>query len=495
MASNNNPTLTQETVSGVGWNFAGRISQQFGQLLISIVLARLLDPQLFGLVAMVLVLLTFGTILSEGGFGLSLIQKQKATPDDETTAFVYNVAVSLLMTVVAFTTAPLIAFWLGHAELARLLPVLALGLPLGAFANVPTRLLAKRMQFRKTVLISLAATLASGIFGIVLALRGCGVWSLVAQNLTQKFVNVGLLWVTRTWWPTGTFDWAALRAMRKFSVNIFSVAMLEAIADCLSSLLIGKFHSPDQLAYYAKASRFQSLPSQALSQATNTVLFPAFSRIQNDAARCRVAFKRTIQMLSFVSLPAMALLFGSSENLIRFVLTEKWLPMHPYFQLLCIVGAIYPFQSINLSMLKAQGRSDIFLRLGVIKLSLAIAVILATFPGGVLAMIVGQIAVAMVSFALNTYSTKKTLNYGAIDQIRDVAPYVAWSIVAAALMVVFNQCVEWSLPLEIIVALGIGSSVYLLGCYFSRCPGMADALTMLMQRIGGRRSIRTVKVQ
>jgi O-antigen/teichoic acid export membrane protein len=482
MPNVNKKSLAQATISGVGWNFGGRLCERAAQLVTAIILARLLDPEVFGLVAMVLVILTFGTIIAEGGFGQSLIQKKTATPNDEVTAFVCNLATGLVLWVIAIFAAPTIASVLGFAELSQLIPVLAISLPLGALANVPLRLLARRMEFRKSVLISLASTLASALIGIVMALNGYGVWSLVAQNLSQKAANVGLLWFSRTWWPTGRFDWAAWREMRSFGVHIFSVAMLEAISDCLASLLIGKFHSPEQLAFYAKASRFQSLPSQTLSQAANRVLFPAFSRIQTDLVRCRAAFKRTLQLLAFVSLPSMALLFGSSENLILVLLTEKWMPMHPYFQLLCIVGAIYPFQSVNLSMLKAQGHSGTFLRLGVIKRSLSIAVILATFSWGVAAMIWGQIAVAVVGFALNTYSTKKTLDYGALDQIRDVAPYASWSIVAAGAMIAFSRVSLWPPALELITSLVIGAGIYLLGCAVSRCTGMSEALAIWTRR-------------
>jgi O-antigen/teichoic acid export membrane protein len=466
-------------MQGSTWLLSCSLLEQAGQLVISTILARLLGPEDFGLVAVVMIILMFGDILSEGGFGQSLIQSKDTTNDDEASVFQYNIVVSSLLLLVVCCSAPMLARFLQYERLTQILPFLALGLPLGALANVPQRLLCKRLKFRKIALVSLLSTLFAGVIGVVCAVRGWGVWSLVTQYLILKLGTVCLIWGTNTWWPRGNFRWSSLRKLRQFGGNLFAAALLNAVVDNLAGILIAKYYDPTQLAFYTRANRYQALPAQNLSKAANSVLFPVFSGFQDNPSRLRNATKRATRMLCFVCFPIMGMLIATSENLIRWVLTEKWLPMHPYFQLLCIAGALYPLHAVNLSVLKAQGRSDLFLKLELLKKGLVVTVILCAFPFGVFAMVVGHVVISVVAFGMNTHYTGRTLGYGAARQFVDAAPYLLWSAVMAISIAVFQWSIGWRLPLELGSAFLLGVTVYLSGCAISGCSALRELVELL----------------
>jgi teichuronic acid exporter len=412
--------LRQKATSGVFWSAVERFGQQAVAFIIQLILARLLAPEEFGLIAMVAVFIAISGVLIDAGFSRALIQRKEVTDSDLSTVFYFNLAVSVLMAAALYAVAPTIADFYSQNELMSVLRVLSLGLVISAFGAVHRTILERNLQFKKIFWVSFPSTILSGGIGLALAFNGYGVWALVAQMLAVRMIGVTFLWFQSGWRPALVFDSSSLREMLPYGSRLAFSSFLDQGFQNLYVLVIGRAFSAVEVGFFQRARAFQKLPVQNLNGILGRVAFPLFASVQDDPDRLRRAMCKAIQMGCLFLFPTMALLAVSAEPAVLLLIGEKWLPCVPYLQWLCAAGALYPLHSMNLNFLTATGRSDLFLRLEIIKKVLTVGNIALTFRFGIQVMIYGMIVTSFLSLLINTFYTKKLLNYGLCQQIKDL---------------------------------------------------------------------------
>lgn len=417
--------LKNATAHGLFWSFLERIGQQGIQFVITIILARLLLPEQFGLIAMLTIFLAVAQSFVDSGFGSALIQKQDATHLDECSIFYFNILVGFLVTGVLFIAAPWIADFYQIPLLTPLARVLSLNLIINALGVVHTTLLTKQIDFKAQMKVSVVAGILSGSIGVAMAYRGYGVWSLVAQSIASNLFRTALLWSFLPWRPSWIFSWVSLRSMFSFGSKLLFSGLLDTIYNNLYLVVIGKMFSATELGYYTRAAQTQLFPSAILSSTVGRVTFPVFSSMQDDMARLKGGTRKALSSLAMVNFPLMIGLAVVAKPLVLVLLTEKWLPCVPYLQLLCVVGMLYPLHVINLNVLMAQGRSDLFFRLEIYKKATITAAVCLTAPWGIIAMIYGQIVTSVLHYYMNSYHTGKIISYPASEQVKDFFPVLS----------------------------------------------------------------------
>jgi len=476
-------SLKHKTIGALSWSFFERAGQNGIQFVIAIVLARLLAPAEFGLIAMLAIFMAVAQSFIDSGFGSALIQKQDASYTDECSIFYFNILVSIVAAGILCIAAPWIAEFYNAPILAPLTRALSLNLVINAFGLIQTSLLTKRIDFKLQLKVSIFATFFSGIIGILMAYKGFGVWSLVAQSLSQNLFRTCLLWLVMSWRPSWTFSLKSLRTLFSFGSKLLFSGLLDVLFQNIYLVVIGKLFSPADLGFYSRAKEFSQLPVHNLSSSIGRVTYPVFSSIQNDKNRLRDGVRKTLSMMAILTFPLMIGLMVVAKPLVIILIGDRWLPSVPYLQLLCIVGLLYPLHAINLNVLKAQGRSDLFLKLEVIKKFNALIAILVTYRWGITAMIIGQIVTSIIAYYLNSYFTEKLLNYPLSKQIKDVMPalIIASTMGIAIYGLVFAQLSNNYILLILQVILG--AFIYLSLCYFAKVPAFIEILDMIKPRL------------
>jgi teichuronic acid exporter len=476
-------TLKEKTVGALFWSFFERIGQQGIQFIIIIILARLLAPAEFGLIAMLTIFMAVAQSFTDSGFGLALVQKKDVTHVDECSIFYFNIFVGILGAGLLWLAAPWIADFYHEPLLILLTRTLSLNLVINAFGFIQTSLLTKRIDFKSQLKISLIATALSGFIGITLAYQDYGVWSLVAQSLSQNFFRVCLLWLFFRWVPSLSFSFSALRSMFPFGSMLLFSGLLETIYQNIYLVVIGKLFSSTDLGFYGRARDFSQLPVQNISFSVGRVTFPAFSSIQNNKIILREGVRKALSMMATLSFPMMIGLIVVARPLVLVLIGEKWLPCVTYLQLLCIVGILYPLHIIHLNVLIAQGRSDLFFKLEVLKKIIAVMAICITYRWGITAMIIGQVATSIIAYYLNSYYTGKLLNYSTFAQFKDVTPTLIISCIMG--------CVAWGLVFArlsnsyvlLVSQIVLGAGVYIGLCCLTRNDTFLEIFGLVRMRL------------
>jgi O-antigen/teichoic acid export membrane protein len=420
--------LKSKTYRGAFWSLIDAIGMRFVQFAIGIVLARLLLPEQFGLIAMVTIFMAIAQTLLDSGFGAALIQKKEVTDADTSSVFYFNIIISLFLAGILCLAAPWIASFYSQPDLLLITQVMSLLIVINSFAVVQTAMLTRNVDFKTQTKVSLLAGLSSGGIGITMAFSGFGVWSLVTQQISAAGFRAILLWLLNPWRPNFIFSFHALSQMFSYGSRLLASGLLNQIFENLYYVVIGKLFSPMSLGFYTKARNLAEMPSMTLSRIIGRVTFPVLSSIQEDNIRLKRAMRKSLTMLFFINTPVMIGLAVVAEPLVMVLLTEKWLPSVPYLQLLCIIGLLLPFHTLNLGILMAKGRSDLFLRLEIFKKVLTIISISVTWRWGITGIIWGQVVIAFVALFLNSYYTGKLLGYHATAQIRDIGVYLVFSL-------------------------------------------------------------------
>ena len=460
-----------------------RFSQQGVMFVVSILLARTLMPEDFGLVAMLAIFLTIAHTLINSGFGQALIQKQGATYVDECSIFYFNIFVGFVSAGFLCAAAPLIAGFYNQTQLIQMIYALSLNLIISALGLVQITLLNKRLDFKTQLNVSVVSTVISGVVGVSMALNGFGVWSLVILSLCDTILRTSLLWMFNTWRPSWVFSFDSLRSMFGFGSRLLAVGLLNAFFQNVHAIVVGKFFSPLALGFYSRAESLQQLPVDTVSSIINKVTFPVFSSIQDDKPRLKNGVSKAMTMMVLIVFPMMVGLAIVAKPLVIVLLTEKWLPLVPYLQLFCVLGMLHPIHAINLNVLNAQGRSDLFLRLEIIKKILIVIVLIVTYRWGIIAMIYGQIAVSFLAYYLNAYYTEKILGYSIVEQIKDMFP----SLVLAGLMGIVIYTINYasiSDQLALLITQTVIAVVFYGGmCYFFRNPSFLELIQLFKSKL------------
>jgi len=467
--------LTRRAAHATWWS-ALEIAARYGvQFVVMILLARLLAPSDFGLVAMLLVFTNIAALLVDSGFGTALVQKQDTTDEDETTVFLSGVCISAIVGCLLWFAAPSIAAFYAQPTLVPLTRLLLFVLPLSALAAVPDALLTQRLDFRSRANAEIFASAFSGALAVLLAWRGFGVWSLAWQSLVAIGVRAALLWLYSRWRPRGRFHFASLRGLFAFGSYMLLSNLLNTISIRLQSLLIGRLFDSRQLGYYTLAQNTQQAPAQFMSGVLNRVGLPVFSSVAGQPEKLVGALRLSLRVAIFVFVPSMVGIAVVAKPLIVMLYGARWTPAAPLLAILAASATFWPLHVLNLAAIGAQGRSDLIFRLEVAKRVVSIGLILACSPFGPLAIAWAVFASSLVAVAINTWYSHKLLGYGALAQLQDQA----MTLMLSALAALAGWLVLRWLPAgtgAMLAAIAAAVFTYVGGAALGRHPALADLL-------------------
>lgn len=471
-------SLKDKTVKGVAWSGIDNVVQMGVTFVVSIVLARLLSPDDYGLLGLIAVFTAVCQALINGGFTTALIRKKDATDDDYNTVFIANIGMSLLLYVVIYLCSPAIAKFFGRQELVALTRVSSLGMIIGALALVQQTRLTKRIDFKTQTKITIIASVTSGVIGIGMALLDFGVWALVAQQLSATSLRTILLFFYNKWIPQLRFSSASFHELFGFGWKMMLSSLLDTIWKELYQVIVGKFYSPATLGQYTRAKQFSQLFSSNLTTVVQRVTYPVLSNIQDDNERMVSAYRRIIKTTMFVTAISMFFLGAISEPLLYCLIGPKWHEAATYLPLICISGSLYPLHAINLNMLQVQGRSDLFLGLEIAKKIIGLLPLSVCIVYGVLPMLYVNLVTGSICYFLNSYFPGKLLGYTSWMQLKDIAPsyglatFIAISVYFLKYLPITNWVV---LPLQI----ALGASIFILFCTRTKMPEYTEVVNMI----------------
>lgn len=423
---------SQSVLSNLIWRFMERCGSQLISFVVSVVLARLLAPELYGSIALVTVITSILQVFVDSGMANALIQKKDTDDLDYSSVFYFNLVFCLVLYLGLFLAAPFIARVYEDSSLVPVIRVLGLTLVVSGVKNVQQAYVSKTMQFRRFFFATLGGTLFSAVVGISMAYMGYGIWALVMQQLLNAAVNTAILWLTVGWKPRLAFSFTRLAGLISYGWKLLVSALLDTVYNKLYQLVVGIVYSSADLAYYNKADQLPVLVVENINSSIDSVLLPVLSAEQDKRLVVREMTRRAIKMSTYVMMPMMAGLAACAEPLVRLLLTEKWLPCVPYMQIFCVCYAFYPLHTANLNAIKAMGRSDMFLYLELVKKAVGILALVITMYMGVFYMALSRIFTGVLSQLINAFPNKKLLDYPYLEQLKDMAPSILLSAAMGA---------------------------------------------------------------
>jgi O-antigen/teichoic acid export membrane protein len=477
--------LKSQTIKGVFWSFVEKFGSQFVLLISQIILARLLEPRDFGILGMLAIFIAVSQAFIDSGFDNALIQKKNADQTDFSTVFFFNISIGLVLYLILFLVAPLIADFFRTPELIDLTRVVCLILVINSFGLIQFVKFKIDMDFKSIAQVVVAANLISAIIGVGLALLNYGVWALAAQVMGIYVFRTLFFWIKSSWRPSLQFSVKSFKSLFSFGSKLLLSGLISQTFENIYLLVIGRMFSATALGFYDQARKFQQVPVATLAQVVGNVTFPAFSKIQDENERLRLGFRKLIKLLVFINFPLMIGLAVVAKPLFIVVLGEKWLPSVPYFQLLCIAGMIYTLHSSNLNILKVKGRSDLFLYLEIIKKIFVVMAIIIGLQWGIMGLVVGQIFTSFISFFINAFYTGKLISYSTINQIKDISQTFLITVVTAGVM-----SAGWLIENEILslsYQIPVGIVTYLLLAGATKQEAVSDGILILKELIPIRR--------
>jgi O-antigen/teichoic acid export membrane protein len=465
-------SLKNRTVRGVIWSSVERFSVQGVQFLVMLIIARILDPKDFGLVGMLTVFIAVAQTLIDSGFSQALIRKMDRTDMDNSTVFYFNIVVSLFLYLLLCLIAPWVAGFYNEPQLCLLMRVLCLIVVINSFALVQRAIYTATLNFRTQAKASFIAAFVSGGFGIYLALNGYGVWTLVFQQLTNAIIVTALMWFYSSWHPKMLYSWNSFRELFTFGSKLLVSALLNTVYNNVYILVIGKLFTADILGQYTQADRFTKLPSSNLSEVLHRVSYPVLCSIQDEDERLKRDYRMFLSLSAFIIFPMMCGLAGVAYPLVELLIGEKWHFAATLIIPICFSLMWYPVHGLNLNILQVKGRSDLFLRLEIIKKIVGVIVLCISVPFGLLVMCYSGIMTTIICLVINTYYTNKLIRVGFLMQMKDLAGVLVASLLMFVLVFSCTQLID-SKVLQIIMGVTIGVIFYLTISYVFRFPELS----------------------
>lgn len=471
-------SLKNKTVKGVIWSSVERFSVQGVQFLVMLVIARLLDPKDFGLVGMLAIFLAVAQSLIDSGFSQALIRKQNRTEVDNSTVFYFNIIVSAILYLILYAIAPWVAGFYNEPQLCSLMRVLCLIIIINSFAVVQRALYTASINFKTQAKASFIAAIISGVVGVWLAYNGYGVWTLVWQQLLNAGVNTLLLWVYSNWYPRWVYSWISFRQLFSFGSKLLVSGLIDTLFTNIYLLVIGKIFSASSLGFYTQADRFTKLPSSNITGILQRVTYPVLCSIQDDDNRLREDYRKLLRLSAFIIFPMMCLLAGIAYPLVGFLLGEKWRFTATLIIPLSFTMMWWPIHAINLNLLQVKGRSDLFLRLEIIKKIIGVTVLVLSIPFGLLFMCYAGIVTSIICLVINTYYTGKLIQAGFLMQMKDLMGILISSLVIFAVSFLVSYYVTSNLQCVILASI-VGAALFALLSYLFNNNDVEYLLTMI----------------
>lgn len=474
-------SLKNKVLNGLLWRFLERTGTQGIQFIISIILARLLLPKDFGTIGIISVFIVVANVFIQNGFGSALIQKKEVDDKDYSSVFYINLSVSIILYIILYVSSPLIARFYAEPLLISMLRILSLTLILGAINSIQNAIISREMKFKNSFFMSLGGIFTSGTVGIVMAYYGYGIWSLVFSQLSGQVISTIILWYSVCWRPQLVFSVYKIKELFRFGSKLLFSGLLDTIFNNLYPLIIGRLFEPTMLGYY---NRGQSMPALLVNNINGTitsVMFPALSSCQSDIFRVKVLLRRMIVTSTFLVFPMMFGLALVSRQFVLLFLTEKWLPSVPFIQLSCITYTFWPIHTANLQAINAIGRSDIFLKLEIIKKTLFIIVIAISFPFGIYTMIFAGAILSIICTFINSWPNRILLNYTFREQLIDIIPSFLLSAAMGGVIILISM-LPISIWLLLFLQIFIGIIFYFSFAYLFKLECLDYLLNIVLKR-------------
>lgn len=469
--------LKKKTVKGLAWNSIQNFTNHGVEFLLMLFMARLLGPKEYGLIGLTTIFMAISSTFVNSGFSNALIRKKDCTDDDFSTVFIFNLFVSFLCYIIIFIIAPYVSDFYNEPLLCPILRVLGLQLIIYAFCAVQGTILTKNIDFKKKTKLSVTKNIVSGLIGLLFALLGYGVWALVIQALSSSILYTIMLWSTTNWHPSMHFSKKSFKELFSYGSNLLISALINQLYLQLMPIIIGKFFSTSTLGNYSRARHWGSLGSSNLTKILQGVTFPVLAKIQDDDKRLANVYRRMIRTSCFIIFPIMIGMSAVAYPLTLVVIGEKWDFSAKLLQIICFSMMWYPVHALNLNLLQVKGRSDLFLKLEIIKKIIGVCIICISIPMGIIAMCYFKILSSMLALIINTYFTGKLINVGYLKQMRDIAPTLILSIVMWG-TVLFTIHLFSSIYIQLPIGILIGVTIYVGGSYLFRFPELQEVLVM-----------------
>ena len=465
----------------ISWRFAEKWACQIITFVITIVIARILNPDAYGIVAIVSAFISIFSVFVDSGLGNSLIQKKDITDVDYSTVFYTNLLLCTIIYLLLFFVSPSVEEYYQMEGLSSLLRVSGLSLLIFSLKNVQEAYISKNLQFKKFFFASLFGTIGSGIVGIWMALKGFGAWALVISNLFDVICDTLFLFFLVEWKPKLVFSFKRLRSLYNYGWKIFVSSLINKIYKKSSQLIIGKFYSSSDLAFFDKGDTIAGKITINVDSTINSVLFPVLSINQDNKDDLKKITKNTLKTNFYIMTPLLIGLFIVCKPFISVVLTDKWLPAVDYIRIYCLINILLPFHSTNLNVIKSIGKSGLFLKLEIYKKIIGILFLIFTVKYGPLAIAYGQLITNIICLFINSYSNRKDINYGIFEQIKDILPTVFISTIMALVVNIINYLNIVAI-IKLVIEVLLGIIIYVVLSYVLKIDVFINIIKLIKEK-------------
>ena len=465
------------------WRFAERCGAQLVTFIVSIVLARILTPSDYGTIALVTVFTTILQVFIDSGLSTALIQKKDADDLDFSSVFYFNFVICIILYLIMFVSAPFIADFYKDSSLVSIVRVISLTLIISGVKGVQQSYVSRHMLFKRFFFSTLGGTIFSAILGIIMAYAGFGVWAIVFQQLSNNAIDTLILWITVKWRPIKKFSWSRLKNLLSFGWKMLASSLVDTVYNNLRNMIIGKLYTSADLAFYNQGDKFPKLIVTNINTSIDSVLLPTMSNEQDNHVRVKDMTRRAIKISTYIMAPLMIGLAFCAKPIVQIVLTDKWLPCVPYLQIFCISYLFWPIHTANLNAIKAMGRSDLFLKLEVIKKFMGMILLLITMNISVMAMAYSLLISGLISQVINSWPNRYLLKYSYIDQIKDILPNIVMALIMGG-FVYFISYLNLPILVSLVVQILSGGIIYLILSILTKNDSFIYLINILKSRKG-----------
>ena len=472
--------LESKVAGGVAWSFSEKFLTMVIQMAVSIIVARQLMPDDFGIMAIMTFFTSVALTIVDSGFSQTLIRKASPTDEEYCSVLYFNIVVSIILYLLFIAVARPVAMLYDAPAIATIAPVLFLVLPINAFCVVQTVMFTREFRFALLSKIVFLASLISGVVAVVMALMGCGIWSLVAQRLLMMGIKAIAFWSIRRWRSDARFSLAALRGMAPFSLRLLATDLIASVYNNVAQLFIGKMHTTTALGYFSQAQKLKDLPVTSTMQAVQGVTYPALSKLADDDVRFTEGYRRILMLTAYLIFPVMAGLIAIAPDMFMLLLGDKWMPTVPYFEILALAGLVYPLSVVSYNILKVRSDGRVILRLEVIKRIIMTLILLYTIPRGVEAVAWGTSAMALIDFVINACAAMRYTTLSTIALLRTlVVPLLLSALLYLGVVYLNSHLVDLTTPLRLCLSIVVGVAIYVLGSLIFRPEAFGEAIKLI----------------
>lgn len=476
--------LRDNVARGVAWTLGEKAGSMLLQMGVSIVVARLLSPDDYGVMAILTVFVTLMLVVVDSGFSQTLIRSSAPSQSDYRSVFFFNIVMSVVLYLLMVLLSPLLARYFSLPIISQIAPILFLLLPINALCVIQQAIFTRQFRFDTLSKVVFLSSLISGVVAIVMALCGCGVWSLVGQRLMAMASKAAMLWWVSDWRPKESFSSSSLRAMAPYSLRLMATDLITSLYNNISQLFVGKIYSPQVLGFYNQGQKLKDVPVLATLQSVQNVTFPALSKIKSDEQKFSQSYRQLVAMVGFILFPVMAGLVAVAPPMFELLLGEKWMPSVPYFEVLCLSGLFMPLSAIAYNVLKVKSDGKIIVRLEILKKGIMTLILAMTIPLGVMAIAWGVVAMAFVEWLINSLAAARFTSVGVWRLVRALMPSLLLSALMLVAVRISAHYLDFALWGSLLLQILIGIAIYVLGALLLRFEQCRVALDIYNTRRG-----------